>query len=49
MKTKVCFKTLYFLKKAGKNRHSVVGSAPKHPLASGGWGLRPQSCHFRST
>jgi len=32
-----------FLKKDVKNRLSVGGSAPELPLASGGWGLRPQT------
>jgi len=33
---------LYFLKKL-ENRRSVEGSAPNPPLASGSWGLSPQT------
>jgi len=41
-------KMLYFFEKKKKkdkleNRRSVGGSAPKPSLASGGWGLRPQT------
>jgi len=32
-----------FLEKDVKNRFSVGGSAPEPLLASGGWGLRPQT------
>jgi len=31
-------KTRYFIEKSCKNRRSFGGSAPKPPLASGGWG-----------
>jgi len=34
-------KTRHFLEKSCKNRRSVGGSAPKFPLASGGWGATP--------
>jgi len=34
---------LYFLEKAGKNRRSVGGSVSKLLLASGDWGLCPQT------
>jgi len=36
-------KNAYFLEKDVKNRLSVRGSAPEPPLASGSWGLRPQT------
>jgi len=32
-----------FLEKNCKNRRSVGGSAPKPPLASGGWGSAPDT------
>jgi len=38
----ICIKMLYIWKKL-KNRRNVRGSAPKLPLASGGWGLFPQT------
>jgi len=39
-------KMLYFLEKAGKIATALGGSAPKPPLASGGWGSvpRPPNC-----
>jgi len=37
------FKNAYFFGKNVKNRLSVGGSAPEPPLASGIWGLRPQT------
>jgi len=33
----------YFLEKDVRNRLSVGGPAPEPPLASGGWGLGPQT------
>jgi len=36
-------KNAYFLEKDVKYRFSVGGSAPEPPLASGGWGLLPQT------
>jgi len=36
-------KNAYFLEKDVKYRFSVGCSAPEPPLASGGWGIRPQT------
>jgi len=36
-------KNTLFFEKTKRNRRSVGGSAPKPPLASGDWGLRPQT------
>jgi len=36
-------KNAYFLEKDIKNRLSKGGSAPEPPLASGDWGIRPQT------
>jgi len=36
-------KNALFFGKNCKNRRNVGDSAPKPPLASGGWGLRPQN------
>jgi len=36
-------KNAYFLRKNCKNHLSVGGSASEPPIASGGWGLRPQT------
>jgi len=36
-------KNAYFLEKSCKIAIALVGSAPKFPLACGGWGLRSQT------